>query len=141
MKKEPTIVTLHDACADETVLVLDPLITAAEDDGVYRAPEWIDLLIWNVFVAFGVGISSNAAFAGLQSLFDKQGHATRPELDANADALSNEPLDQEAKVTFETRQAVARAIEKTTRQTPTEAQLDEIIKLMRSHLRENDGTQ
>ena len=139
MKNESTIARLHDACADELVRVLDPLISATEDDGVHRAAEWIDLLIWNVLVAFGVGISANAAFAGLRSLFERQGHVTRPDLDANAHMLSNEPLDQDAKVTFETRQAVARAIEMTTRQTPTQTQLDEIIKLMRSHMRENDG--
>ena len=133
-----TITQLHSLCAEEIAQFLDPVIRKSEDNGVHRAPEWVDLLLWNVVVAFYVGIASNAAFDGLKRLIARRGHVTRSELDDCSEAISKEILDGSSAVTFEVRQTVARAIQSITRTAPTESQLDSMIKTMRSHLLEAD---
>ena len=138
---KPTIAQLHSKCAEDVARILSPLISESEGSPVFRvqrAPEWVQLLIWNVLVAFSVGIGANATFAGLQRLIQKNGQATRRELDEYSETLEEEPITGDAAVTFETRQLLAMTIRRMTSKSPTDSQLDAVVKLLRSHLLAED---
>ncbi|HZF48407.1 MAG TPA: hypothetical protein VE093_07140 [Polyangiaceae bacterium] len=70
---------LYDASYDAIAAELgDPGDSGAT---VQRSPEWLDILIWNVVIAFVVSLSANAAYAALSERFRRRGRVNRTDIE------------------------------------------------------------
>lgn len=92
MKNKLTLKTVYDRTYPD---LIDQLSDLQTDGDIYHSPDILELIVWNIVIAFAVNVAASATYESLSQLLKKNKPITRRDLEENKNIIENQEFTME----------------------------------------------